>query len=120
MQINWSTLHDNRLTIRVSGVWRGAALEDLLEDQTMGYRRLTDRDGETWEVRDQSVSVWRFEPVGGNPADPVDAQAPGYQKDPFELSQEELQRMLDQGQSVGGSRGTGWQRPKKKSPFLDD
>ena len=86
----------------------------------MGYRRLIDRDGETWEVKDQSDSVWRFEPVGGNPADPVEAQAPGYQKDPFELSQGELQRMLDEGQRQGGSPGGAWQRPKKKSPFMDD
>ena len=86
----------------------------------MGYRRLTDRDGEVWDVKDQSDSVWRFEPVGGNPADPVDAQAPGYQKDPFELSQAELQRMLDEGQRDSRSQGTNWERPKKKSPFLDD
>ena len=37
----------------------------------MGYRRITDRDGETWDIKDQSDSVWRFEPVGGNPAGPV-------------------------------------------------
>ena len=82
----------------------------------MGYRRLIDRDGEAWDVKDQSDSVWRFEPAGGNPGAPVDAQAPGYQKDPFEMSQEELQRMLDDGQRQSGE----WQRPKKKSPFLDD
>lgn len=82
----------------------------------MGYRRLIDRDGEAWDVKDHSDSVWRFEPVGGNPGDPVDAQAPGYQKDPFELSQEELQHMLDEGQRQGGA----WKRPEKKSPFLDD
>jgi hypothetical protein len=82
----------------------------------MGYRRLIDRDGEAWDIKDHSDSAWRFEPVGGNPADPVDAQAPGYQKDPFELSQEELQQMLDEGQRQGGAG----QRPKKKSPFLDD
>jgi hypothetical protein len=86
----------------------------------MGYRRITDRDGETWDVVDRSDSVWRFEPVGGNPADPIESQAPGYQKDPFELSQSELQRMLDEGQSEGRSRGKNWERPKKKSPFLDD
>ena len=86
----------------------------------MGYRRIIDRDGESWDVKDQSSSVWHFEPVGGNPANPVDAEAPGCQKDPFELSQEELQRMLDQGKSVGGNKGTSWQRPRKKSPFLDD
>lgn len=82
----------------------------------MGYRRLIDRDGEAWDVKDQSGSVWRFEPVGGNPGDPVDAEAPGYQKDPFELSQEELQRMLDEGQRQSGA----WKRREKKSPFLDD
>ena len=82
----------------------------------MGYRRLIDRDGEAWDVIDKSDSVWRFEPVGGNPSDPVDARAPGYQKDTFELSQEELQRMLDEGQRQSGA----WARPKKKSPFLDD
>lgn len=86
----------------------------------MGYRRLTDRDGEVWDVKDQSDSVWRFEPVGGNPAGPVEAQAPGYQKDPFELSQAELQRMLDEGKRQGESSGGSWQRPKRKSPFIDD
>ena len=86
----------------------------------MGYRRITDRDGESWDIKDHSDSEWRFEPVGGNPADPVDVQAPGYQKDPFELSQEELQRMLDGGQRKGGTPGLLWQRPKKKSPFLED
>lgn len=86
----------------------------------MGYRRFTDRDGESWDIRDHSDSEWRFEPVGGNPAEPVDVRAPGYQKDPFELSQEELLRMLEEGQRGRGIQGTNWRRPKKKSPFLDD
>ena len=86
----------------------------------MGYRRLIDRDGEAWDVKDENASVWRFEPVGGNPAPPVDAQAPGYQKDPFELSQEELQRMLDEARLQAGDKGLARQRLKKKSPFLDD
>jgi hypothetical protein len=84
----------------------------------MGYRRLIDRDGEAWDVKDDNDSVWRFEPVAGNPSSPVDVQAPGYQKDPFELSQEELQQMLDEGKGQSPGRGA-WQRPKKKSPFLD-
>ncbi len=85
----------------------------------MGYRRLIDRDGEAWDIKDLSSSEWRFEPVAGNPASPVDVQAPGYQQDPFEMSKEELQRMLDEGiaQSGGGQK---WVRPKKKSPFIDD
>ena len=86
----------------------------------MGYRRLIDRDGEAWDVKDENDSVWRFEPAGGNPATPVDVQAPGYQKDPFELSKEELQRMLDEGLRQLGGKGQTWQRPKKKSPFVDD
>lgn len=86
----------------------------------MGYRRLIDRDGEAWDIKDHSGSEWRFEPVGGNPAAPVDVPAPGYQKDPFELSKEELQRMLDEGFSQSGQSGKAWERPKKKSPFMDD
>ena len=83
----------------------------------MGYRRLIDRDGEAWDIKDHSDSEWRFEPVAGNSASPVDVRAPGYQKDPFELSQEELQRLLDEGHRQGGGAST--PRPKKKSPFLD-
>ncbi len=77
----------------------------------MGYRRFTDRDGQAWEVRDRSGSQWQFEPVSGNPSRSVTVPAPGYEKDPFELSTEELQSMLD---GVHGTRG----RPKR-SPFAD-
>ena len=77
----------------------------------MGYRRFTDRDGNTWEVHDRSMSEWELRPVSGNPKSAVRVQAPGYETDPFELSTEELQRLLD---SVPSSSS----RPRK-SPFKD-
>ncbi len=80
----------------------------------MGYRRFIDRDGRAWEVRDRSRSEWRLVPVSGNPLPPVDVPAPGYETDPFELSNEELQRL------VNGMEGRAGRPRTKKSPFLDD
>ncbi len=78
----------------------------------MAWRRFADRDGARWEVRVISRAEWLFDPVEGNagPARPVGA--PGYERDPFELSVEELQRLLDQAPAPRP-------RPPKKSPFLD-
>ena len=78
----------------------------------MGYRKFTDRDGRSWEVRDHSHSEWMFNPLPGNPSGRTTVPAPGYDNDPFELSNEELQRLLDTG---GGPPRSG----RKKSPFLD-
>jgi hypothetical protein len=61
----------------------------------MAFRKFTDRDGNSWEVRPASRGEWEFSPVGGNEQRARTAQAPGYEKDPYELSQEELQRLLD-------------------------
>jgi hypothetical protein len=77
----------------------------------MGYRRYTDRDGQAWDVRDVSSSEWEFVPVAGNPAAPLRVPAPGYESDPFELSNEELTRLFD---AAPRPRS----RPKK-SPFRD-
>ena len=82
----------------------------------MGYRKFVDRDGRGWNVKDRSPYQWRFDPEPGNPSGAIDVSAPGYQKDPFELSNEELQSLLD---GVGG-RDQPRAVPKKKSPFLDD
>ncbi len=86
----------------------------------MGYRRFTDRNGHTWEIRERSRSEWEFAPTGANPEDRKAVKPPGYEADPFELSQEELQRMLD---AAPGSRGPGGPRgpgdPGKSSPFQD-
>jgi hypothetical protein len=75
----------------------------------MGYRRFTDRAGRTWEIRDRSASEWEYHPVDGGGA--VRVRAPGYDKDPFELSNEELQKRLDEA-GGGPSRA-------RKSPFQD-
>jgi hypothetical protein len=61
----------------------------------MAYRTFRDRDGHTWEVRARTRSEWSLEPVAGNPGRARDVASPGYEKDPFELSIEELQRLLD-------------------------
>lgn len=77
----------------------------------MGYRRFTDRDGNEWEVKDHSDREWLLVPVSGNRQLPLTVPAPGYDNDPFELSNEELQRLVDASQ-----RGRSTPR---NSPFLD-
>jgi hypothetical protein len=77
----------------------------------MGDRRFADRAGKRWDVVVRSRSEWVFEPVEDNPGPARVVEPPGYETDPFELSVEELQHLLDQ------SRGP--QSRQKKSPFLD-
>ena len=78
----------------------------------MAYRRFTDPEGNEWEVRDFSKTAWEFHPVTGNPGKITRIDPPGYESDPFEMSEEELQRLL------GRSGGTGPFR-SAKSPFKD-
>ena len=79
----------------------------------MGYRKFVDRDGRPWHVQDETDSVWTFVPQPGNSADRTTVSAPGYDKDPFELSNEELQTLLDvAGENAGRSH-------RAKSPFLE-
>jgi hypothetical protein len=77
----------------------------------MAHRKFRDREGRWWEVRLRSRSEWDLEPAGDNPARARSVASPGYEKDPWELSEEELQRLLD------GSREP-TARPRK-SPFQD-
>lgn len=77
----------------------------------MGDRRFVDRDGRRWEVRVVSKREWRFEPVEDNPGPGRVSEGPGYERDPFELSTEELERLLTAAAPV--------QRKQTKSPFLD-
>ena len=78
----------------------------------MGYRKFTDSDGRSWEIRDHSSSEWMFAPLPGNPEGRTAVSPPGYDNDPFELSNEELQKLLD---AAGGPTT----RRPKKSIFLD-
>jgi hypothetical protein len=77
----------------------------------MAFRKFTDRDGREWEVRIRSRTEWDLEPVGDNRERARTTPAPGYEKDPFELSKEELQRLLDSS-APPPTRST-------KSPFKD-
>lgn len=61
----------------------------------MAYRKFVDRDRRPWEVRDRSRAEWSFEPLRGNDRSARRVRAPGYQDDPFELSESELQGLLD-------------------------
>jgi hypothetical protein len=78
----------------------------------MGYRRFVDREGHAWEVRDESRSSWRLTPVGGNPHTPRTVSPPGYENDPFEMSDQEIQRLLDRNPSQA-------RRTQRPSPFKD-
>ena len=77
----------------------------------MSYRKFVDGSGNAWRVRDRSRWEWHFEPEGGNPGPARVARAPGHQDDPFELSNEELQRLLDE--------APGATRPRAPNPFKD-
>jgi len=61
----------------------------------MGFRRFSDRDKREWEIRDTSRLRWEFSPTGQNELPARSVEPPGYEQDPYELSQEELQRLLD-------------------------
>jgi hypothetical protein len=76
----------------------------------MAHRRFTDRDGNRWDVRQRSRTEWELEPADGTPGAARLVTPPGHETDPFELSVEELQRLLDAGRP---RRGPG------PSPFLD-
>lgn len=77
----------------------------------MGYRTFVDRERRAWEVRPRSKSEWEFLPSGDNPGPARAAPAPGYEADPFELSTEELQQLLDAAPAA---------RPRSRpSPFKD-
>lgn len=77
----------------------------------MAFRTFNDRNGHGWEVRNRAFRDWEFYPLANNPNAARRVTSPGYEKDPFELSVEELQRLLDSAPAPGT-------RPKK-SPFKD-
>lgn len=78
----------------------------------MANRKFIDRDGNHWEVRDRSSAEWVLEPILENPSRPRRVKPPRYELDPFELTDQELQRLLDSAPDPGPST-------PRKSPFLD-
>ena len=77
----------------------------------MAHRIFSDRNGDRWEVVPASRSEWTFDPIEGNPGPARTGTPPGYETDPFELSIEELVRLLEA--AVPRRAGKG------KSPFLE-
>lgn len=78
-------------------------------------RKFKDRSGEAWVVeREHGRHELVFRPIQGAPDDERVAPLPrhGHTQDPYELSDAELQRMLD------GARPR-YQGPKGPSPFKD-
>ncbi|HEY9383378.1 MAG TPA: hypothetical protein VIP80_07660 [Gemmatimonadales bacterium] len=77
----------------------------------MGFRKFVDRNRQQWEIRDLSRSRWEFSPAGDNRLPAREVEPPGYEQDPYELSQEELQALLD--------ASTGHSKRATKNPFGD-
>ena len=77
----------------------------------MAHRTFSDRGGNRWEIVPAGRSEWTLEPIEGNPGAARLATPPGYETDPYELSVEELQGLLD--------AAVPRRKPKGKSPFLD-
>lgn len=84
----------------------------------MSIRIFQDSSGKRWQVKVRSRHQWVLEPVPGNPESPRTVEPPLYAEDPFELSEQELRRILD------GAGGSGPNRagspPPRRSPFKDD
>ncbi len=76
-------------------------------------RKFTDRSGRPWEVeREHGRHELVFRPVHGDPADERVAPLPSHShsQDPYELSDSELQRYLDQSRPR-------YRAPKRPPPF---
>lgn len=79
----------------------------------MAERKFQDREGRGWRVRPESRTRWWLEPLPGNDEMKRAARPPGHTDDPFELSEKELQQLLD---GALPSRGTA----RKPPPFRED
>jgi hypothetical protein len=77
----------------------------------MGFRRFIDREKREWEIRDISRARWELSPAGDNPQASRWVEPPGYEQDPYELSQEELQQLLDASAPLA--------KRSVKNPFAD-
>ena len=78
----------------------------------MADRSFLDQQGRRWEIRVRSKSEWELIPAGDNRERRRFVHPPGYERDPFEMSVEELQRLLDEPDQTGRSKSP-------KSPFKD-
>jgi hypothetical protein len=79
----------------------------------MSVRNFKDKSGRRWQVKIRSRHEWLLEPLPGNPETAKTVEPPLYAEDPFELSEQELQRILA---GAGGSQ----ESSNRPSPFKDD
>ncbi len=82
----------------------------------MSFRKFQDAAGRRWQVKVRAKQDWLLEPLSGNPARATPVVPPLYADDPFELSEEELRRILDDA-GGGGAEAAG---PGRPSPFGDE
>ena len=61
----------------------------------------------------RSRREWLLDPLPGNPQTPRTVEPPLYEEDPFELSEQELQRILADARESASA-------PGRPSPFKDD
>lgn len=78
----------------------------------MSFRSFKDASGGRWQVKVRSRREWLLDPMPGNPQTPRTVEPPLYAEDPFELSEQELQRILAGAESASP--------PSRPSPFEDD
>lgn len=79
----------------------------------MSYRKFTDRSGAAWQVKDDSLNRWTFDPLPGNPSRPRTVTPPSYTDDPFEMSEGELQHLFDKARAASRPGKAAW-------PFKDE
>ncbi len=78
----------------------------------MSHRRFVDRSSHRWEIRVRGKGEWEFRPISENPSPPHHGEPPHWARDPFELSEQELQTILGDA-APAHPRG-------EPSPFRDD
>lgn len=61
------------------------------------HRKFEDARGDSWEIRPERDFKWYFVPLEGNEAIRRIVTPPPRADDPFELSEQELQKLLDSG-----------------------
>lgn len=71
----------------------------------MAHRKFKDRQGRGWQARVESKRRWWLEPLPGNEEARRLATPPTYADDPFELSEQELQRVLKGARPSRGAPG---------------
>ena len=61
------------------------------------HRRFEDARGNSWEIRPEEDYKWYFVPLEGNDSTRKITTPPPEADDPFDLDEDELQKLLDSG-----------------------